>query len=744
MAIGTPPSAFGNYDQGVIPGASQGGGGNPNWQSWNSNNGNVSDTYKNFSAPPSPGGALPPPDFGGSSGAPMGAFDDGGEVGDSGGGNSSQAPSLDDAMNTIQNTLAYGRQQSGLTGGDQGGDQGGGDQPQPGGFANNWQNMRPSTNVDDQQDTSAVGSSDVPQGKDNSATSPLGSTQKQTPGTYPYGPQVGLGRSAAGAGPVMQGLADGGDVSNPSAAAPAQPQGAPQGQPQGAPQGGVPPKLMRYATGADAVQPEVAAAIERKVDPQGQMDPTARRMLAIAAAPDQQTQWGMLQHYRQKFNAYSAFAQAALKGSPQKPPDPVAAAKALTQAYENVPDGKSVSFEPTQGGAVAHVKPLTSGKSQAAPQQDDDQAQGFADGGGVLPDPGTDTEGVPSYDASQDQQSTTPGQGKSASEGGGTAKGDQGPQGTDTPLSNDQLGQVAQQAHFESAMNSPIEDIINKIAKVKGRDDNSEAQLASTQSVADPDAVRTAAGYGTADYDPTKDKTVDPDEPEDVNVLPSHATKDQTREFNKKNRLANHGHPEGAYGQFAPDENGDISGVRTVGYGVNRQQGTPEQRAQKNAIELQQEKNKGLLGLGGIRADAQKSVAQTRADTSTQNNQRTVGQRMAAAIMAATGRSMDSGLAALTKRADALTAAGVTDPKQIQQALAPFSGQAGVNYQMLQQVIQHVTQGQQQPQQPQPQPAAGGAPPAQDQAAQDQAALSWAKANPTDPRAAQIKQRLGM
>ena len=54
-----------------------------------------------------------------------------------------------------------------------------------------------------------------------------------------------------------------------------------------------------------------------------------------------------------------AFAGAALNGTPQKPADPAAAAKALTQAYSHMPDGTEIEFRAagTKTAAAMPTKP---------------------------------------------------------------------------------------------------------------------------------------------------------------------------------------------------------------------------------------------------------------------------------------------------------------------------------------------------------------------------------------------------
>lgn len=195
-----------------------------------------------------------------------------------------------------------------------------------------------------------------------------GGSQPQQPGVIPSGPTQ-----------PQQGLAAGGDVQQPPQQAspsampgPEQPSSPPQ--PQGD-QASQPPSMAGYVMGTDAMPPDQAQALEAQIDPRQQMDPSARKLLAAAAPSDPNGQWQAMQAQRQKFNSYRAFAQAALQGSKGKLPDLDASTKAATQAYQNVPDGNSVSFQPHQSGGVAvNVKPLA---------QRGGKAQGF-DGGGTV------------------------------------------------------------------------------------------------------------------------------------------------------------------------------------------------------------------------------------------------------------------------------------------------------------------------------------------------------------------------
>jgi hypothetical protein len=284
----------------------------------------------------------------------------------------------------------------------------------------------------------------------------------------------------------------------------------------------------------------------------------------------------------------------------------------------------------------------------------------------------------------QDQQpdTSTPGQGKGVLEDSGSAKTqdqtpdqstDAGQQDQTIVLPGNALSAVLAKLPYDAVMDKGVGNILN--------------QYAATQN----------------EVQQEKDfPQLDPTAPQDITTLPRNATPQQIQAFNRSNGGVSPGGNQGAYGQFAADENGDVPGVRVVEGGRAVPQGTAEGRAQKNAIELQQEKNKGLEAVGGLRAGATEGAAQIRATTSSQNNQRTVAGRLQQEIIRATGGELNAGGAMMVKRANALTAAGITDPKQIAQALAPFAAQANISYQTLQRVIQNATAGQA--------PAQGGEP----------------------------------
>lgn len=198
-------------------------------------------------------------------------------------------------------------------------------------------------------------------------------------------PTAFLSRGYADGGDVTEG----GDMSDPSAggmpeAPDAQPSQDPGQSGQGMP-GPVAAKMVGYLGGAEAVTPEIAQAMQQRVDPTGRMDPNSKTLLSIASAP-QGAQWGMMQHYRQKYDATKAFALAAGQGTQGKPPDINASTQAATQAHQNLPDGNNVVFSPHPQGVAVHVQPLTSSKTK-----------GY-DSGGAVDDGDSDDTPLPTPD----------------------------------------------------------------------------------------------------------------------------------------------------------------------------------------------------------------------------------------------------------------------------------------------------------------------------------------------------------
>lgn len=166
---------------------------------------------------------------------------------------------------------------------------------------------------------------------------------------------------------TQQSFDDGGEVENDTGVLPDE--GTMQAQSTSSSHGGgqaVNPKsTMAYLTGTGGVSPEIADALEKRLDPQGTMDPAERKMRAISVAPTPDAQFGLMQHYRSRYNAYSGFAKAAMDGGQGRPADLGAAAHAATQAFANVPTGYSVKFAPASHGVAMSATKIGGQKTQA-------------------------------------------------------------------------------------------------------------------------------------------------------------------------------------------------------------------------------------------------------------------------------------------------------------------------------------------------------------------------------------------
>lgn len=189
------------------------------------------------------------------------------------------------------------------------------------------------------------------------------------PANFSQGPSAGA--------PPQQGFDDGGEVQDQpdQGVIPSSPVTAGGNEPQ-EPQGGKLPDprvALQYLTGGGAVSPDIAGALEKHVDPQGTMEPSRRTVAAILAAPNPDAAFGMMQHYRTQFNAYSGGARAALdQGNLGQ------AAVHATQAMQSVPTGYHVQFAPTQGGIAMTAKKLGAPAQQAPVQS--------AESGGLIDD----------------------------------------------------------------------------------------------------------------------------------------------------------------------------------------------------------------------------------------------------------------------------------------------------------------------------------------------------------------------
>lgn len=178
----------------------------------------------------------------------------------------------------------------------------------------------------------------------------------------------------SGAAPVMGGAIPGEDNSGAAPVMPASTQGGASDQQHFTPDlnpAHVPGNMKRivsYLMGSDAVPPQALDQAAQQADPQGQMSPGDRNLVAIDKAAEtggQEAAWKLLQANRVAFNAKQAFARTALHGIQGKPADLNAAVDAANQAEQHIPDGSNVKFARSQNGVTATV--TVPGTSQ--PQQ---------------------------------------------------------------------------------------------------------------------------------------------------------------------------------------------------------------------------------------------------------------------------------------------------------------------------------------------------------------------------------------
>lgn len=333
---------------------------------------------------------------------------EGGAIPDFGDNQASQ-PVLDPEtlLNASMDTLEYTRQQAGLGGG----------------FAANTDQMRPSTNVEDnrQGPGSIDTNSPVTKAQANQATPNINGT---VPGSIPSPytgtpPMMGAqppGFKSGGAIPDPDGKVipwkraggdqkfdDGGSVEDTGGDSPendedtmpeageqepaqqAQPSqtpsspgefmgsvakaagaqeqpGAIPSSPQDAMSGtGFPPSIMGYLTGQGGVPQQQLDQAKQKVDPNNQMNGTEKTMAAIASAPNQKAAASIMQAARAQYITMKAGAAAALTGTDKGGPNLNVSVTNANQAYNNVPDGNHIMFSPGQDGASVdvNVSPIT-------------------------------------------------------------------------------------------------------------------------------------------------------------------------------------------------------------------------------------------------------------------------------------------------------------------------------------------------------------------------------------------------
>lgn len=192
----------------------------------------------------------------------------------------------------------------------------------------------------------------------NEMPSAAGSANRQPPmspapdggGVLPYGGNNFPAPNKFAATTGQSFFADGGVV--PDVPQEGVPDTSTDQQPQGGSPMPDPRKAMAYLTGDGAIAPDIVDALGRSVDPDGTMDAGERFTKTLMQAPSPDAAWGIMQHGRTRFNAYSAAAKVAMdKG------DMGRAAMYATQAFDHVPTGQSVKFAPGRGGVTMLTKP---------------------------------------------------------------------------------------------------------------------------------------------------------------------------------------------------------------------------------------------------------------------------------------------------------------------------------------------------------------------------------------------------
>lgn len=129
-------------------------------------------------------------------------------------------------------------------------------------------------------------------------------------------------------------------------------------------------RIVSYLMGDGGADPAAVESAGRAVDPQGQMSPDDRNVLAVHQAAETQgpeAAWKLVQGHRIAYNAKQAFAKAALEGTPQKPADIRAAVDAANQAGQHILDGSQIQFAPTPNGVTATVKMPGTSQAQQIP-----------------------------------------------------------------------------------------------------------------------------------------------------------------------------------------------------------------------------------------------------------------------------------------------------------------------------------------------------------------------------------------
>ena len=354
--------------------------------------------YGGYSTPANPG-----PKYVGMAarrGGSIPAFDDGGEVPDPGGaipadpndpgamqdtgqGQAGQAGNLTSALDAVQQAYQYGMQQ--LSGASPQ-FMGGATQVQPSGPTVNGQ---PSWSEEDQANLDSTNNSLVGGVLANTGAGAMlrpGGTLPAKALNSAMQPTPASAQPMQARGGSVPSLADGGVMPPPAAPQPQQPTPAPAG---GGVQGNIPPKIMRYLTGADAAPIPQVLRRQKSMDPK--LPGTARTAHTIASAGGPAQQYAALQAFRRLSDAAGTHAKVALNGNGKIPASLPHAVMFANKKFEYAPSPLHVQFG------------LKGKKPQQAAQGGGIQA--FDDGGGVDdPTQQISAAGAPSQAPASDSQ----------------------------------------------------------------------------------------------------------------------------------------------------------------------------------------------------------------------------------------------------------------------------------------------------------------------------------------------------
>ena len=114
-----------------------------------------------------------------------------------------------------------------------------------------------------------------------------------------------------------------------------------------------PRQTLMYLTGAGNLAPDIVTALEQRIDPQGSMAPGERAMAALSSGLTPDTAFGLMQHYRTRYNAYAGGARAALSQG-----NLAQAAANGTQALGNIPTGYDIRFAPARDGVAMTARKI--------------------------------------------------------------------------------------------------------------------------------------------------------------------------------------------------------------------------------------------------------------------------------------------------------------------------------------------------------------------------------------------------